>query len=73
MQWRRGRVMTLSEAERRVDAIREMAGDAESAHSEEDAFRHEVLRAIASGHENPVALAQIALYTSTIKFPRWCA
>lgn len=65
--------MTLVEAEKRVDEIRKAAGDYEIAHSLEDQFRHEVLQAIANGHDKAEQLAQIALCTSGINFPRHTA
>lgn len=71
--------MTLKDARRRVNKIAEMAGDPEVAHSEEDDFRTDVLRAIAgidlsaSGARTARQLAREALSTGEIRFPRWCA
>ena len=65
--------MTLDEASARFERIREMAADYEAAHAEEDKFRHDVLMAIMSGCDNAKMLASIAIATSAIRFPRYCA
>lgn len=66
--------MTLDDALKWVEKIRELAGDDEAAHSEEDHLRAAVLAAIAAGTaEYPGSFAAIALSTSEIKFSRWCA
>jgi hypothetical protein len=59
---------------RQVERIREMAGDDEAAHSEEDGLHRKVLGAIAAGEaESPAECARIALTTNEINFHRWCA
>lgn len=65
--------MTIEELQRRVDHIKAIAGDDESAHSEEDDLRRDVLQAIADGNPIAAALASLALTTSEIEFSRWCA
>lgn len=65
--------MTPSEVTERVSAIRELRHDDERAHSEEIWLRHDVLRAIANGADNPAQLAVEALKTSDIDFSRWTA
>lgn len=65
--------MTVEEVERRVESIRLMSGDDETAHSEEDALRADVLFAIMNGAENPGDLARAALKTDDIEFARCCA
>lgn len=66
--------MTEDELQQRVDALRELHGDDEMAHSQEDEIWADVLRAIASGYgASPMRLAQIALTTREIKFCRWYA
>ena len=66
-------MMTVDEVRRRVADIAEEAGDDESAHSDEDSLRHDVLAAIAAGAPNAAELAAEALKTSEIEFARWCA
>lgn len=67
--------MTPEEVLLRVNRIRDMAGDHEAAHSEEDALHRDVLAAIASGAAKPwpQECARIALTTAEIEFARWCA
>lgn len=67
--------MTLDEARRRLDDIREAAYemDDEAAHSVEDALRRDVLRAIANGSPAAAELARIALESESLDFARWCA
>ena len=65
--------MTLQEAIDRVEAIKGIASDDETAHSEEDRLRHEVLEQIAAGCENASGYAAEVLKTSAIRFARWCA
>jgi hypothetical protein len=58
----------------RVEAIRAIAWDAESAHGDEDALRAAVLRHIARGKcYNPRRCSRIALTTTGIEFARWCS
>lgn len=69
-------MMTREEIRKRVAKIRRIAGDFESAHSEEDRLRHDVLRAIADDERVPVDVreaARLALSTAEIDFPRYCA
>ncbi|KKN81378.1 hypothetical protein LCGC14_0319910 [marine sediment metagenome] len=65
--------MTLTEVQDRVEKIRELARMPLSpeAHIAEDELRGDVLRAIAVGHENPALIADEALKTSKLEFPRW--
>jgi hypothetical protein len=65
--------VTPDEARERLNFIRDIAGDAEIAHSEEDKFHRAVLSAIANGAQNPAELAGTALRTGQIEFERWCA
>jgi len=65
--------MTLSDIKRRLKRIEEESGDSEMAHNLEDILFEDVLRAIAGGVENPSDLADAALRSRKIKFPRWCA
>lgn len=66
-------LLTLAEVEARVARIRDIKDDNEVAHGEEDDLHFDVLRAIAEGHPDPVALARAALETSKIEFVRWFA
>ena len=66
--------MTTSDALEFIQQIALSRGDYEHAHSLEDQLRERVLKAIAGGKaEDPVKLAKIALSTSEIQFPRYCA
>lgn len=65
--------MTLSEIKRRLKRIEEERGDPETAHDLEDILFEDVLYAIAGGVENPSELADAALRSKNIKFPRYCA
>ena len=66
-------MITPAEARARVDVIKAVYDDPEDAHGKEDELRHDVLQAIAEGSKYGRALAEIALTTSEIEFPRWCA
>lgn len=67
--------MTVDEARRRLDDIREAAYemDDELAHDRESALRRDVLQAIADGSSDAVELARIALESESLNFARWCA
>jgi len=64
-------VITLEQVADRIAAIVLMASDEAAAHSQEDRLRHDVLKAIASGADDPRALAVLALTTSDLDFARW--
>lgn len=59
----------------RVEKIRDEAGDPECQHGMEDILHEDVLRSISLCSPDPWArgLAEAALSTSEIDFPRWCA
>jgi hypothetical protein len=66
--------MTLDDIKHRVEGIRMMARDFESAHAHEDQLHQEVLRSIAAGEcEDPKGCASAALSTLNINFMRACA
>ncbi len=68
--------LTVEQVEKVVDAIEACAGDPEGAHSMEDDLYRTVLRAIAEErHEEGEArwLAEKALQTRGLDFPRWMA
>lgn len=66
--------MTTDEIRSRVEKIRDMADDDESAHCAEDRLWQEVLEAIANGTAtDPAACAEVALETRDIDFSRWYA
>jgi hypothetical protein len=56
-----------------VAEIAAVAIDYEVAHSKEDDLHADVLAAIARGATNAQELAQAALKTEEIEFPRYCA
>ena len=66
--------MTDAIVAERVEKIRAMACDDETAHSAEDTLHQDVLSAIAEGRcANPQSCARAALKTLEINFARWCA
>jgi hypothetical protein len=67
--------MTVADVSWVVERIADAAAarDNEAAHCIEDTLYVDVLRAIASGHPDPVALAATALTTQEIRVSRWCA
>lgn len=65
--------MTVEEAEKRLSEVDNIAGDPEAAHEAEDRLRHDVLVAIALGASDAKRLAETALRTSNLEFPRWFA
>lgn len=67
--------MTTEEAIQRLATIKQeiQGGDYECAHGSEDAFHKDVLKAIAQGAPNAAELAQIALLTTDIEYPRYYA
>lgn len=65
--------MTHDEAKRRVQDIRDMASDDESAHSAEDQLYADFVRYVASQEGPHRAIAEEILKTEKIDFSRWCA
>jgi hypothetical protein len=65
--------VTIAKIRQEVEHIRLGAPDAEQAHSREDGLHQWVLRGIGGGAPFPAALAQEAMKTTEIDFPRWCA
>lgn len=77
--------ITVEEAQRRIDTLREMAGDPEVAYSVQDELWEQVLRTIAEEDPSDIVidtlqlhyrnqeLAQTALKAVEIQFPRWKA
>ena len=56
-----------------IDAIERCTGDPEAAHGREDELHQWVLQRIGAGCEHPMKLAEMALMTKEIEFPRWMA
>lgn len=71
-QKRKPVILAVEEVRRRVELLRETAGDSEVAHAIEDEIHVTVLRAVAAGGTNSVELALEALKTLEIQFNRWC-
>lgn len=66
--------MTLEEIQKRVDEIRNIAYDSESAHVEEDGLRHDFIQFISELDNKELAQkAILVLSTDLIDFNRWCA
>ena len=68
-------MMTVEDINKSVQEIANSTGDPEMAHSMEDGLFVEVLTAIAEGKHplDATKLAEAALKTREIRFPRWCA
>lgn len=64
-------MMTVEDVLKRVEAIKNIAGDDECAHSAEDSLWEDVLVAIAQGAPNAQELARVALNTTDIELERW--
>jgi len=65
--------MTIDDIAQEIARIRSIAKDDEAAHSATDSLYIDVLRDIANGNPNPMALAMFALQAEDIDFQRWCA
>lgn len=67
--------MTPDDAQARVDHIRDVAGDDEDAHYEQDQLFRDALAAIASESSDEWAqqLAKVVLQVTDIEFSRWYA
>ena len=68
--------MTLEEIKKRVEYIREIKGDDESAHSHEDKLYEDFIRFCETPGDalaNVPLMAQEVLKTKEIDFARWCA
>ncbi|KLK98059.1 hypothetical protein XJ18_17675 [Bacillus pumilus] len=63
--------MTVDDVRERVENIRQVAFDDETAHGMEDDLYIDVLEAIATGADSPEKLAAEALKTQEIEFYRW--
>lgn len=69
-------VLTRERVLARIDAIRAVQRDPETAHAEEDRLHEDVLRAIATNQFYGIEagpLAKLALETRRLGFPRWSA
>jgi hypothetical protein len=68
--------VTIEEAMRRVEEIRAIAGDDETAHSLEDQLRADFIRWVAKNQQpsdTAQAIALVVESTRGIEFARWCA
>jgi hypothetical protein len=65
--------MTPADVLQKVADIEAAKGDPEIAHGLEDDLYRSVLSAIAHGARNPKSLADAALHTQLVDFPRWRA
>ena len=67
-------MISIEEAKREVERIKDIASDDEAAHGAEDDLWERALRTIADGRaDDPQHLALVALETKKIDFQRWCA
>lgn len=69
-------MLTLKEARKRVKEIKEITGDPEHAHGEEDELYHDFVKAVATGEiagDEAAQIAKVLLKTEKIDFPRWTA
>lgn len=67
------KLITLEEIKERLEEIRSLAYDDETAHSRQDSLYLDVLTAIASGAKNARQLAAEAIKADDIEFSRWYA
>ena len=66
--------MNLNVIKNRVKEIKAIAAtDPESAHSKEDDLYADIIATLASGGKVTREMAQEALKTQKMDFPRWCA
>lgn len=66
--------MTLEMIRDKVEHIREISGDDERAHSNEDSLREDFIKYVAeSGNKKLSEMANEILKTNKIDFARWCA
>lgn len=69
-----GGAVNVSDIQSMLDEIKAESGDPEVAHCTEDDMHFALLQAIADGTcENPQECARLALTSTDIDFPRWCA
>ena len=66
-------MMTKEEILQAVQKIRDIAGDDERAHSQEDALREGFIEFIVERNGELGELARLVLSTNEIDFARWCA
>ena len=66
-------MITLEEIQTQLKYLEDGKKDPEVAHSQRDYLWECVLEAIVEGAENPKELAEEALKSEEIDFPRWCA
>ncbi|MEC3599012.1 hypothetical protein P4159_01430 [Bacillus thuringiensis] len=64
-------IRTKQQLNERLELIKEISGDCEAAHVEQDKLLRDVLVGITSGADNPVYLAGRALEVFNIEFSRW--
>ncbi len=65
--------MTLVHITERVDALRDMVRDPESAHAAEDKLYHDFVHSLSHRGDHIGQKARELLSSETIAFPRWCA
>ena len=63
--------MNTTDIKARIAAIKQIADDAPAAHAAQDALARDVLHAIASGADDPRALATAVMKVYKIPFMRW--
>ncbi len=66
-------MITLGTIQKRLEEIRACIDDPENAHSLENDLFLDVLEAISNGSSNAQELAEAALKSTELEFPRWCA
>jgi hypothetical protein len=67
--------LTIAQAKRQVDLIRELADDDEVAHAREDDLREVFIAGLADGRyskREATAIARVVMETEDINFARWC-
>ncbi|MCK5016933.1 MAG: hypothetical protein KAS32_07655 [Candidatus Peribacteraceae bacterium] len=65
--------MTIKEAKNRIEHLKEIAGDDEAAHIEEDDLRDDFILYVAKRKDRIGKIAKIILTSEEVQFSRWCA
>ena len=66
--------MSTQDIQKRIDDIKTVIHDDETAHGREDALRSDFIAYLASGGEEDIqSKAALVLTTDQLSFARWCA
>ena len=65
--------MKVKEAKARIEHLKEISGDDEAAHIEEDDLRDDFIIFVAKRKDRIGKIAKIILTSEDVSFSRWCA